>query len=130
MRGRIRVAMVVMVLATAMAIPATASAATPADVNGTWTSIDIDGSNQVMEVRVNPANRARIVLYDDDGLICGGGSVLIARGTGDLTGDVISVDYRIRCDNGVTATVTDVTYVYDDTTGTLTDEFGVVWTRP
>ena len=129
MRGRIRVAMVVMVLATAMAIPATASAATPADVNGTWASIDIDGSNQVMEVRVNPANRARIVLYDDDGLICGGGSALIARGTGDLTGDVIAVDYRIRCDNGVTATVTDVTYVYDDTTGTLTDEFGVVWTR-
>lgn len=130
MRGRSRVALLTVVLGVAMAVPAVANAATPADVNGTWTSVDIDGSNQIMDVRVNPANRARIVLHDDDGLICGGGSALIARGNGSLSGDVITVDYKIKCDNGLKATVTGITYAYGAATGTLTDNFGVVWSRP
>lgn len=131
MRGRSRVALLTVVLGVAMAVPAVANAASPTDVNGTWTSVDnADGSNQIMDVRVNPANRARIVLRDDDGLICGGGSALIARGKGSLSGDVITVDYKIKCDNGLKATVTGITYTYDAATGTLTDNFGVVWSRP
>lgn len=130
MRSRTRMVLLVAVMSMAMALPAVAQAATPADVNGTWTSIDIDGSNQVMEVRVNAANRARIVLLDDDGTVCGGGSALIARGTGTLTGDVITVDYKIKCDNGVKVTVTGFTYEYNSAAGTLTDAVGVEWSRP
>lgn len=130
MRKRLHLFVVIALLGALLVMPTVAQAATPADVNGTWTSVDIDGSNQVMDVRVNPANRARIVLHDDDGMICGGGSPLVAKGNGTLTGDVITVAYTIKCDNGVKATVTGFTYVFDSTTGTLTDAVGVVWTRP
>ena len=130
MRGRIRVVLLMTVLATAMAIPATASAAEPADVNGLWTSVDtVDGSNQAMLVRVRANGNARIVLFDDDGAVCGGGSPLVAIGRGSLDGDDVTVDFRIFCFNGVTATAT-VTYSYDaGPPATLTDDFGAVWTR-
>lgn len=130
MRKRLHLFVVIALLGALLVMPTVAQAATPADVNGTWTSVDIDGSNQVMDVRVNPAGRARIVLHDDDGTICGGGSALIARGTGMLVGDVITVDYKIKCDNGVKATVTGFTYAFNSAAGTLTDSVGVMWTRP
>ncbi len=129
MRGRVRLILLTGVLAIAMAVPAIAQAATPEDVNGVWTSIDpVDGSNQIMEVRVNPANRARIVLFDDFATGCGGGAA-DARGNGSLSGDDVTVTFRVRCENRTRVGPVTVIYTYDQATDTLSDGFGTVWSR-
>lgn len=112
-------------------IPAAAWAASPADVNGSWESVDRrDGSNQVMEVSVNPALRARVVLFDDFATVCGGGSVL-ARGNGSLAGDVITINFtNIKCENGTKVGPITVTYTYNAALNKLTDSDGTDWFRP
>jgi hypothetical protein len=83
-----RIAIILSTMLAALAIaPAAAHAATPADVDGTWGSIDIDGSNQVMMISTLPSGAFSVLLTDDNATVCRGGPAL-AVGFGALRGSV------------------------------------------
>lgn len=102
-----------------------AGAATVSDVDGLWAGVDIDGSNQLMLIAGSEAS-LRLLLFDDDATVCGGGPVL-AFGSGSLTGDVVSATYRLWCFNGTTVGPASITYTFDAASGTLLDGVGATW---
>jgi hypothetical protein len=115
---------------TAAQILAAPVASADTDVfGGTWTSTDTDGSHQQLDVRgTNPVIRA-VSYYDDAASICGGAPARIP-GTGAIDGDTLILSGVLACVPGGTplGRVT-VEYVYESSTDSLTDEFGVTWTR-
>ncbi len=113
--------------AVLLCTPVAAMATTPSDVDGLWSSVDVDGSHQLMVVVQNgPGFEA--VLLDDYASMCGGGPAL-AVGPGTLSGDTLSVHFTVFCTNHhALAPVTD-NFAFDAATTTLTDSGAAVWHR-
>jgi hypothetical protein len=102
-------------------------AAPPDPFSGKWESIDTDGSNQILAL--GGAGTTRMAtLRDDYASVCGGG-VAIVRGIGIVAGDTMGGTFIPRCANGTPASEVFISWEYDSATNTLTDTFGVVWSR-
>ena len=102
-------------------------AAPPDPFTGHWQSIDTDGSNQVMALGGAGTTR-KATMRDDFASVCGGG-VAIVRGIGTVAGDTMSGTFVVRCANGTPVPDTFLSWEYDSASNTLTDNFGVVWSR-
>jgi hypothetical protein len=107
---------------------------------GTWYSVDADRSNQVMVVQVSGDGSAEVVIEDDSAQVCSGAASTMT-GTGRLeseAGLVIPAPV-LTCADGTEPEVLagppleeqlrDLTFTHDPESDTLTDGFGLVWSR-
>ena len=115
---------------TAGLLGAPASAA-PGDLAGTWTSTDIDGSNQRLDVRGSGTSSYAIYLFDDSATGACDGDPAKLIGTGILDGSDFSTMGTLVCLPGGNRLRFRIDYgfVYSASADTLTDDAGVVWTR-
>lgn len=129
-----RLAAVICSLAGATGLVAGGTA--PADAKqgggyaGTWTSVDSDGSNQVLRISGSGAGSYGLRLFDDAGTVCGGAPTLF-NGSGHLVEDGLVALGSVVClpgGNPLRGAIT-LWYVYDAGTDTITDGGGVVWSR-
>jgi len=51
-------------------------------------------------------------------------------GVGTVSVDTFTVTYTVNCHGGETFTSSEVVYTWDSGANTLTDNFGVTWSRP
>jgi hypothetical protein len=115
--------------ATVLATPASAAAG---DLAGSWTSIDLDGSNQTLKLKGagNPVYSA--FLRDDfTSGVCGGPPAKLvghaaADGNGLLMRGTLVCLHRGNPVPGVRVVFS---FEYDPANDTLTDDSGVVWER-
>ena len=109
------------------ASPSAYAATGPFD--GVWVSIDDDGSHQTLTVRGSGPARRAVTYYDDVATrACDGGAATIV-GQGYVEGDAMYFDGSLRCDGGGRP-LRGVSITFQHHAGdTLTDDFGIVWTR-
>ena len=135
--SKVRRPLVVGVLAMTMlaAVPAAASTGGSQEpFTGSYRSIDFDGSNQLLALGGPQGGQdsifRRVVYTDDFGTVCGGAR-FFGEGVGVIDGSTISVAFEIYCGNAGNLIGEDfITFTFDGATGTLTDSYDVVWTRP
>ena len=125
-------AFVMTVLAFGAAALSTPAAAAPGNLAGTWTSVDLDGSNQTMRIRGAGKPVYAVTLRDDfTSGICGGPPAKLV-GHGAVDGDELLVRGPLVClhaGNPVPGERILLSFEYDAGTDTLTDASGVVWER-
>jgi hypothetical protein len=105
---------------------------------GVWTSTDIDGSSQTLNIGGGGGGTRHVRYYDDGATVCGldpdTGDFLFAasaRGPLSASGNTLSGNLDLYCMttpptfNGTYS----FTYTYDPVSDTLTDWLGVVWSR-
>jgi hypothetical protein len=114
---------------TALAPPATA---TTGSLTGTWTSVDVDGSNQTMRIKGAGNPVYSIFLRDDftSGACGGPPAKLVGHGTSD--GHELFVRGTLVCLHGgnpIPGVRVWFSLEYDVAADTLTDGAGVVWER-
>ena len=122
-------------VAAALVLGAQALVAAPAfavesGFTGTWTSVDTDGSNQVMTISGASAHTRAVMLFDDAGTICGGAPTLVS-GVGTIDENILWVDVTVKClpgGNPIHARV-GIAFVYDEASDTIGEPSGVVWHR-
>ena len=109
---------------------APAQAAQGGSYAGTWTSVDSDGSNQVMTISGSGRGSYGLRLFDDAGTVCGGSPVLF-NGSGHRTSDGLVVVGSVACLPGGNVLRGAITlfFAYDAGSDTLLDGGGVTWTR-
>jgi hypothetical protein len=97
---------------------------------GTWSSIDTDGSNQTLTVTGSGKGAYAMSLFDDSASLCDGDPAR-ATGSGRLEEDQLFSRVSVVCLPGgnVLRGVIGIGYTYDAGADTLTDDFGVVWSR-
>jgi hypothetical protein len=120
----------IMVLALLIVATGTSYAAHSA-FNGTWRSIDIDGSRQQMKIGGGNKGVFRITFVDHRASFCEGLPIL-GKGAGEIgSDDVMHTELNFRCLGGLKKGVADVDYqlIYDEASDTLTDAWGVTWNR-
>ena len=107
------------------------ASASPGDLAGTWTSVDTDGSNQVLNIRGSGTSSYAIYLFDDSATGACGGSPGKLTGTGALEGSDLATTGTLVCVPGGNPLRFRIEYgfVYSSTDDTLTDDAGVVWSR-
>jgi len=98
--------------------------------NGTWTSVDTDGSNQVLTVRGQGAGSRAVALFDDAATVCGGVPARVA-GSAVIDGPLMFLHAPVSCRPGGNPFhgPVEVAFLYDEATDTLSDPSGVVWHR-
>lgn len=117
------------------AAPAAVLAAKPFDpFIGSYRSIDLDGSNQLLALGGPDAGQlsnVRAVIYlDDEATVCGG-SRSFADGFGVVNGNTLVAFLEVYCGNARNKIGEDViTFTAKPETGTLTDSYSVIWSRP
>ena len=117
------------------AIPAAVVASNPPDpFAGSYRSIDVDGSHQLIAfggpVSGQYAGYRAVFYLDDSATICGGDRAF-AKGVGSIDGDSISVALEVSCGSVANQVGEDfIVFTFDQAAGTLTDTYGIVWTRP
>jgi len=130
MRRKVIALLATGLMTVGIALPA--PAATGSDFAGQWTSTDAaDGSNQLLRLVAQGPNGVRATLFDDGGSIaCGSVDIpVIAIGEGDVSGDDLTIDYRVKCLDGTPASTATVVYTLQPD-GTLTENItATVWTR-
>ncbi len=126
----------VMVLSMIFFVPQVS--AKPDAFIGAWTSTDIDGSSQTLNIGGGRGGNRHVRYYDDGATVCGLDpdtgdflSAASARGSLSVSGNILSGNLDLYC---LTAPRTfagnfTFTYTYDPSTDTLTDWLGVVWSR-
>ena len=118
-------------VALSLAMLATPVSAGSSRFAGIWTSTDTDGSSQMLTVSggANPS-----VVYQDfyaSGCDRFGGPAThwVGAGKGEIDGDVlIAFFHKSGCGTFGQGGYVDE-YTYDSVSGTLTDTFGIVWSR-
>jgi hypothetical protein len=127
--GTLRVALVTGAVAVAMTASGPAGAA-PGQVafNGTWTSIDTDGSHQVMRISGGGQRRA-IMLYDDSATSACQGQPALVSGAGVVDGPFLFSVVSVVCLPGGNPLRGRVEFALMQSGDTLVDASGVVWTR-
>ena len=97
---------------------------------GRWSSIDTDGSNQDLRVTGSGMGSYGMFLYDDAASACGGAPTLFV-GSSHLDGDELVMVGALACQPGGNGLhgVVEIGFTYDPSDDTLTDFFGVTWTR-
>jgi hypothetical protein len=119
------------IVALVLWTPAVAGAHTTSPFDGSWESIDTDGSYQTLTVQGSaPASRS-VRLVDEGAGVCGG-SLAEFSGPGTIDGTDLHVSGTLRCRLGGNPLRTriGVSWTYNSDNDTLVDEFGVVWHRP
>ena len=113
----------------------------PSPFAGTWTSTDTDGSSQTMGIQHADGDEHEVVLHDDAATACSGAPATVT-GTARLSSvtELVVPQPVATCDDGSTPmtpdgqrldeVLTEITFLHDPDTGTLTDSYGVVWRRP
>jgi hypothetical protein len=98
---------------------------------GTWTSTDLDGSQQQLDIRGSAAGTHAVSLYDDSASVACGGSPAHVQGTGDVDGNSLVMTGTLTCQPGGNplAGRISIGFTYSPGTDTLTDESGVIWVR-
>ena len=120
------------VLAVAFAIGLSAAPAVAAqgDLTGTWTSIDGDGSNQTLTITGSGIRSYALFLVDDEATLC---DTDPARATGSarVEGNELFMRAAVTCVPGGNHLrgVIEIGFTYDGGDDTLTDSFGIVWSR-
>jgi hypothetical protein len=112
-----------------LATPAASAAGGP--LAGTWTSTDTDGSHQTLVV-TGSGQRAYAMVYTDDAATdaCQGNPARLS-GPGFVDGSDVHMQATLVClpgGNQIRERLT-LTFRYDNGSGTLTDDFGIVWDR-
>jgi hypothetical protein len=130
MRRKVIALLATGLMTVGIALPA--PAATGSDFAGQWISTDAaDGSNQLLRLVAQGPNGVKATLFDDGGSIaCGDVTIpVIAIGEGDVSGDDLTIDYRVKCLDGTPASTATVVYTLQPD-GTLTENItATVWTR-
>ena len=97
---------------------------------GTWTSIDTDGSHQVLDVSSRATTRRPASLVDFGATVCGGSPARLS-GSATVDGDALYLTGALTCrpgGNPFPGRLT-VIFVYDVNSDTLVDGSGVIWER-
>ena len=120
----------VLVLGVVLVLGAPPAAAAQGDLAGTWTSIDTDGSNQTLTITGSGARVYAMSLFDDSASLCDGAPAS-ANGSGRVDGEDLFMRVAAVCLPGGNRLrgVIDIAFTYDAASDTLTDSFGVVWSR-
>lgn len=107
-----------------------AVAAPEAGINGSWVSVDLDGSNQTLSIHGSGDHRS-MTLYDDLASNACDGDPARGQGSGTLDGDVLFVRATITCQPGGSLVHghVELAFAYDSETDTIVDFSGVVWER-
>ena len=132
MRRIVLVGMCLLVLAAV--VPGVGASASPGDdlFRGSWTSIDIDGSHQTLDIRGSGrSGHYAVVLFDDSATVSCHGSPARLQGSGLAEGNTLFVTGTLTCmpgGNPLRGRIS-ISFVYNPGTDTLTDEFGVTWYR-
>ena len=131
---RLTISVATLSMLCALIIGPTATAA-PKDVFvGTWTSIDTDGSNQILFIMGSGARGRHAVMVEDDAATraCHGAPAHV-QGSGTVEGNVLSWFFTVSCPgtgrppfNGRTGPGS---FTYRPGTDTLIDDSGVIWHR-
>ena len=113
--------------------PSAVAAAARADAfRGEWTSVDTDGSRQWLWIEGTGFAGSHSVRWIDESATaaCGGDEAAV-QGRGQVQGDVLSVRATLTCRPGGNPLRTriEVEFVHATQPDTLTDGFGVTWTR-
>ena len=135
-------------LGTSLVLGAPPATAAQGPLAGTWTSTDTDGSNQTLTI-TGSGRRAYAVTYFDDAatslcdgapaMVTGSGRVdgrpvvvvALVPGWGGVAGDDLCTRGAATClpgGNRLRGVIT-IDYTYDAASDTLTDAFGIVWSR-
>ena len=125
-----------LLLVLSLALVSSAGAA-PDPFIGVWTALDLDGSNLQLSIGGGAGNSYHLFYFDDGASVCGldtGGDPLYpanAKGVGTATGDVLSVTFAVKCLAMPSYSYGESPYAftYNSGTGTLTDGYGLIWTR-
>jgi hypothetical protein len=119
-------------LAAAVGPTAAASQAADAFV-GTWTSIDTDGSNQILFIMGSGARgHHAVMLVDDAATVACGGARAQVQGSGRVEGNVLSWSFTVTCPGTGRPPFpgrSSGTLTYRAGTDTLRDGSGVIWHR-
>jgi hypothetical protein len=118
---------------TAVALGASAAASPRDDAfRGTWTSIDVDGSNQTLAIQGSgQTGHHAMFLFDDSATTACDGSPAHLQGSGVVEGDSLVMIGTLTCMPGGNPLRgrTSVGFVHDPGTDTLSDDSGVTWYR-
>lgn len=129
-RWRKAMGMAVVSAAAVSGVAVPSGAAGPDPFDGVWASTDVDGSEQTLTVSgAAPATRS-VTLFDESASVCGGAPAQLT-GPGAVNGTSLDVTGPLTCrpgGNQLRVRIS-VTWTYDASTDTLTDQFGVVWHR-
>lgn len=100
------------------------------ELAGTWTSVDVDGSNQTLTISGSGNRVYAMSLFDDAAGLCDGAPAS-AQGSGRVEEGGLSMRATAVCLPGgnVLRGVIEIGFEHDEGTDTLTDDFGVVWSR-
>jgi hypothetical protein len=118
-------------LVTSLVLGAPPATAAQGELAGTWTSIDTDGSNQTLNITWSGKGAYAVAYFDEAaGTLCGGAPAM-ANGSGRVDGNTLFTRGAAVCLPGgnLLHGVIGIDYTYDAASDTLTDNFGVVWSR-
>ena len=123
--------MLIVILVSASAVLAPSASAASGPLAGTWTSVDIDGSNQTLDIMGSGRHAYSMIYFDDSATQACDGNPAMVSGRGFVDGDHLLQVGPIVCLPGgnVFSSRITISYDYDTGTDTLIDEIGVVWHR-
>ena len=131
MQKLLLVAISSMVLALVPFATDTVASASDNTFQGTWTSIDVDGSNQLLTIRGSGQGRLAMFLFDDSATTACHGSPAHLQGAGMVAGTHLHMRGTLTCmpgGNPLTGRVS-LGFVYHSGSDTLMDDTGVRWHR-
>ncbi|CUR55681.1 exported hypothetical protein [metagenome] len=120
----------ILVVGLFIGLSAPPAVAAQGDLAGTWTSIDGDGSHQTLTI-MGSGNRAyAMTIFDDSATLCDGAPALVT-GSARVEEDQLFMRAAAVCLPGGNRLrgVIGIGFSVDAGSDTLTDEFGVVWSR-
>ena len=132
---RLTLALVCSALAAMVSVGAVAGTATGAPVSvfrGTWTSIDTDGSSQRLDIAGSGRGAYGMTLVDDSATAACGGQPARVVGPGVSDGNTLVMTAHLVCVPGgavLKGSTIGIEFVYSPADDTLTDQFGVTWSR-
>ena len=115
---------VMLAIAAMLVFPRVTSS--PRSVEGSWNSIDTDGSRQTLTITTS-GNAYAAHYHDDSTRVCDG-APLDLPGSGNISASTLTVSYVYTCPGGQLASAT-IVYHYSPDNDTLTDQDGVTWKR-
>jgi hypothetical protein len=120
----------VLVVGLVAGLGAPPAVAAQGSLAGSWTSIDTDGSNQTLTITGSGHRVYATSLFDDSATLCDGAPAM-ATGSGTVVEEELFTRVSAVCLPGgnLLRGVIGIGYVYDAGTDTLTDDFGIVWSR-
>ena len=124
------IGLVVILVGLVVGLGAPPAVAAQGSLAGDWSSIDTDGSHQTLTITGSGRRVYAMSLSDDAAGLCGGAPAL-AIGSGRVEEDQLLMRASAVCLPGgnVLRGVISIGFIHDAGADTLTDDFGVVWSR-